>query len=243
MKKEINFKTEYINDEVYYFEDESSKGFLVKQGDFAQVAENTYSNFLKSDEVILDEEGNIFSKIIVKSSKAFKIMLEELEVNEEMNFWEIVIMVDDAFSKKGFDLKKFRGDLSEAIFILNNGGEKLSETETADLILDDELIEIKSFSFTSKTINISNQQIANEISTYAVGIKFDNKGKTILEIAELLTNNPEFKNYLINKYKDTAIAQRMRYSVDAVNIHEITEFIKNLKLNNFILEAKVRLII
>lgn len=244
MKEELNFKkTEKISDKVYYFEDQNENGFLVLKENSTLIVETSYSNFIKTDDIVIGEDGEDYTKIVVQSNKALTIMLEELENNKESDFWELVMMIDDAFQKKNFDMEKFRGDLAEVIFLWNNGGEKLLKNETADIILDGELIEIKSFSYTSKSINISNQQTKNDILTFAVGIKFDNDGKSIVDLSNEIEGNSDFKKYILEKYGSTSLGKKMKYSFDSSNLFEITEFINNLDLNNFIIEAKVRLII
>lgn len=241
MRKEIKI-TKKIVDDIYYFEEESIKGFLIPVNDYNDLIEVNFTNFIKLSDVVTSEEGTNFCKIAVNNEKAISIMQEELKNNPEAEFWELVIIIEEAFKKKSIDIKKFRGDLAEVIFLINNGGEKMYETETADIKVGNDICEVKSFSYSSKEINISNQQTKNEVLTYAVGIKFDSaEGLSLIEMIEKVEGNLEFKNYITKKYAGTVLGEKMKYSFDEENITEITEFIRNLNLNSFVVEAKVRL--
>ncbi len=231
-----------INEHVVFFEENDNEGFLVKKEENNELIKTIYSSFIVSNEIAQDQDGVIYDKIFVINKTAKEALLPILK-DGEMTFWEAVLSIEDAFSSKQINHNKFRGDLAEAIFLKIKGGEKYYKTESADLILDGDLIEIKSHSLTRREITISNQQTNNEVQTYTVGLKFDNfAGKTLMQITEDIYGNEKFKKYIKKTYENTYVGEKAKYSINDANIKDITEFIKSLNLNEFIIEAKIRLI-
>lgn len=230
------------NKNIYFVESDKSYGYITQGSENNLISSLSFKNFKIDPNELEDSEGNTMIKVYVLSERARDILNSELRNNDNCDFWEKVLEIEAAFSKNASDFLKFRGDLAECLFLHIEGGEKNLKEDSTDIILDGNLIEIKSFSLNSREIMISNQQVHNIVQTFAVGIVVDNlNGMTILELAEKLEGNEFFKKYINEKYGETYLGKYLKYSVSYKNVFEITDFIKTLKMNKAIIEAKVKL--
>lgn len=242
--KKIEFtKKLKLNEDNTYFEESGKVGILTKDIPNENLLKLSFENFTISDDKIKDKNGVNFIKVYISDQMALSTINYQLNNNSEYSFWELLMILDKSFSRKQVDMKKFRGDLAEVIFLLVNGGEKRHESDSADIYLNGDIVEVKSFSHNKRVVTISKQQLTDEVLIYAVGIKLDNQdGKNIIEMSKKIVGNTEFKEYLEKEYSNTYIGEYSKYSYKLSDIMDITEFVKNLGLNDFVVEAKVRLI-
>ena len=124
-------------------------------------------------------------------------------INNGENIFNILHNLNKLLSKYKEDYLKLRGDVGEALFILNNGGVKADDSETFDIIWNKKYVEVKTFSPQKKTIDISLKQLEDQTLKYAVPIIQDSNGMNILELADIIDEtNPDFASYIKNTYND-----------------------------------------
>ena len=88
--------------------------------------------------------------IIISGEKEAPLAIGEKSINEVGLFlWENLLRLSESFLRRKEDFLKFRGDLVEVIFLYFHGGKKIYSNSSADILLNQQIIEIKS-SFTTK---------------------------------------------------------------------------------------------
>lgn len=179
-----------------FFENKLSKKF--KKFDI------TYIDYHKNDE-------EIPSVSIIGNSEAIEILNDTIQ-KTGFSVWESLIYLNDEFKINIENLKKFRGDLGEAIFLNKIGGEKIRDGETVDIKLDSNFIEVKTFSTQLKTVHITFAQIIENSKKYAVQIKINSDGMDIIKIAEGIRGNSEFKKYIKDKYENSEFIE-LKYDI------------------------------
>lgn len=150
----------------------------------------------------IEFEGKTIKGVNISGNKHATMSIMKAINDDDCSTWEALILFNKVFTKNRPDILKFRGDLAEAIFMLQKGGIKLEDSVSADVVVNGELHEIKSFSPQKRTITISLQQANENTFKSAIELKLSNGGKTITEIAQLLNDN-KFGSYLLETYKNT----------------------------------------
>lgn len=226
-------------------ENEYCKFFSYNDRDFILVDErldtdftiSKYKNFLikrwEEDKTLVEILNTVYSDDI------FDILSRKLE--EGKSVINVISELSDLYMKNSVDYLKFRGDLGEALFLIEFGGKKITDGETYDIELDGKYIEVKSFSNQKKQITISLEQIKENSKVYAVPIEIDQDGLSILDMAEEISNsNPEFAEYIKNSYaKDDELSNR-RYKKTIP--FDVTEQIdRNIVMPNNVISAEFKI--
>lgn len=239
--EELNLIRNKINKKNWTFEDKETKrkGFLTYENQNDALTLSYVYFFIDKDEY-QDGAGKKISVIYVENQKAYDIVLDLMKSGEAPNFWDAVLMVEEAFSKKNDDLFKFRGDLAEAIYCYVKDAEKnMDDSMTSDVVQNGKSIEIKSLSINKMEFTASREQIENNISTSAVFLSlFDREegGMSIVDVANSFDDsNANFKKYLLDTYNDTNLGTRYTYRVDEEIITDITDIIyKSVNSDNIV---------
>lgn len=239
-KKEIIFE---IEDEFIY----SPKVFFIEKNEGEKESilfipnekinifqEKKYKNFKFIESSIISEEHKDFKVLGLKVvGNTFSLKIIEVCMNElGMSLSYTFEFLSNEFKKEKQDYLKFRGDLAESIFIAQNfNAIKIFEGASADIKLNENLIEIKSFSSQKRSIIVSMLQANENTIKYAIKLEVDINGESITTIANKFKNNIEFKEYLIQKYKDTPfdiLKYKMTTPIDMTNKIPKIKLTKNI---------------
>ncbi len=158
-------------------------------------------------------------------------------LSEEDNIFSILNRLNNFLSKDNSDYLKLRGDIGEALFLMNIGGKKTDDSETFDIILGDQYIEVKTYSPQARTINISLQQLQENTLKYAVPIYSDQEGMSIRDMAkEIESTNSEFYQYIMDTYKDNQYLSTLKFKNEKP--FEITNQLKgDIVLPDYVISA------
>lgn len=228
-----------VEDKYLYFENGEKKGFIFELFSNSNLISKKFKHFNIEEDLIYDEDEEKWGIVFIDNEMAIDVLRLQLSLYSELNFWEILFQIDEAFSKNKNNMLKFRGDLAEVIFLAIEGGTKYFETEDVDIELDGEFIEIKSYSIKSKEIVIRKSQTEIDSRTYSVALELSNSGKTIFELLKMIKGNEEFKKYILESYSNFEYAQNTKWATN--HIKDITTFIRGLNLNKNIVEARIKL--
>lgn len=162
-------------------------------------------------------------------------------LEEGMTLIKILDDISELYLKYKTKYMKFRGDLTEAMFLAFVGGKWINDGETFDIEYNDEYYEVKSFSRQKKTIIISIEQLQQNTRKVAYPIIPDQEGYSIMELSKIISgDNPEFSRYLSAKYgNDDQINSRKYAKVDYFDITD--QLNKEIKFSDKIVSGKLEI--
>lgn len=247
MKKiEVHFeKKEKINNTNWTFKENNKFGMLTHDLPGNIALSMNYKNFTVDQNAFVDENDWKLHLVYINDKNALDTVVNLLKNGETENFWEAILMIEEAFSKKKKNILKFRGDLAEAIFCLVMNGEKnLDDKMSSDILLNGNSVEIKSLSPKKREFKLTKTQSDNDIETYSVFIKEQDQSKGGMSLTEIAASfkgrNQKFKKYLNNTYANTDIGNIFRYKVDETVIYRITPIVYHSIKNENIVSATIR---
>lgn len=191
----------------------TNKTFILFDDEFSKELESNVKKYrnIKLRKVLDKETNKEFSLIESEfNNELFNILnsFEDITINEIFDTISIIFE-----TKKQVNYLKFRGDFGEALFLHLIGGEKAPlDSAPFDIILNNEQIEVKTYSSKHKLITVSSEQLKQNIDIYVVPLIPSNKNcVSIIDIANNLRPS-YFKTYLIDTYKNTSY-EKIRYEL------------------------------
>lgn len=178
-------------------------------------------------------EGKTLLKAKTEILYAIAIFLNKNNFSIE----EALINLDEELKRSKINYLKFRGDLAELIFLYKWGGEIINNL-TGDIVFEDKVYEIKSFSNQLKYVILSLQQLKEETEKIAIGLSINNDGYSMSNLIEKVSNNQEFVSNLISKYSNS-ILFKIKYSVD--EIKNITNSLPKIEFPNNVISGKLKI--
>ena len=232
MEKEYKLIKENVEQGLQFVGSMGGYAILIKNERVADSDKKIFKN-IRFEEVFVGD--NSFLHISGK-----KEVLETIYISMEqmgVDLSNALSLMREATEFTTENLLKWRGDIAECLFIVKNGGEKVFDGATVDIKLEDEFIEIKSFSKRQRTVQISYSQIMEDSRKFAVEVSLTNNGKTIMELSEMMVGNLWFKNYIKEEYGNSVFGG---YKVEFSDAIEFTDELVKFDLPNCYTEAKMK---